>query len=53
MRDTMHAINAWQVAAIKQAVQKANSKDAIFVEHDDVVAWLESWGGENEKNMPG
>jgi predicted transcriptional regulator len=46
------ALQAWQVKAIKEAVKKADSKDAKFIDHDQVSAWLESWGSEDEKEMP-
>ena len=46
------AMQSWQVQGIKNAVKKANSKDAKFIEHGKVVDWLESWGRKNEKDMP-
>jgi predicted transcriptional regulator len=46
------AIQSWQVQGIKNAVKKASSKDAKFIEHDKVVDWLESWGHKHEKDMP-
>ncbi len=46
------AIQSWQVQGIKNAVKKANSKNAKFIEHNKVVDWLESWGHKNEKDMP-
>ena len=45
-------LNEWQVKAIKKAVNKADSSDAKFVAHEDVSAWLETWGTENEKEPP-
>jgi len=45
-------LNEWQVTAIKKAVSKADSSDARFVAHEDVSAWLETWGTENEKEPP-
>jgi predicted transcriptional regulator len=45
-------LNEWQVKAIKKAVSKADSSDAKFVAHEDVSAWLETWGTENEKEPP-
>ena len=45
-------LNEWQVAAIQKAVSKADSSDAKFVAHEDVSAWLETWGTENEKEPP-
>lgn len=46
------AIQAWQVASIKQSLKKADSKKAKFIEHHRVVAWLDSWGSKDEKEMP-
>jgi predicted transcriptional regulator len=46
------AVQAWRVKAIKEAVKKADSKDAKFIGHDQVSAWLESWDSKNEKEMP-
>ena len=45
-------LNEWQDKAIKKAVSKADSSDAKFVAHEDVSAWLETWGTENEKEPP-
>lgn len=45
------AIQSWQVQGIKNAVKKANSKEAKFIEHSKVADWLESWGRKNEKDI--
>lgn len=39
---------AWQVTAIENAVKKANSKQAKFIDHEEVVAWLNTWGREEK-----
>jgi predicted transcriptional regulator len=39
---------AWQIHAIKKAIKKANSKDTIFIDHDKVVGWVNSWGSEED-----
>lgn len=44
--------NEWQIRAIKEAVKKADSPDAKFIDHEEVVAWLDSWGTKNEKKPP-
>ena len=44
--------NEWQIQAIKEAVKKADRPDAKFIDHEDVVAWLDSWGTKNEKKPP-
>ncbi|MBF0622539.1 MAG: CopG family ribbon-helix-helix protein [Magnetococcales bacterium] len=43
--------NAWQVDAIKNAVEQANN-GGPFVAHEDVAAWVESWDTENELPRP-
>ena len=45
-------VQDWQVKGIEQAVKKANSKEAQFVEHEKVVEWLSSWGNADEKEPP-
>jgi len=45
-------LNEWQVKAIKKAVNKADSPGAKFASHEDVSAWLETWGTENEQEPP-
>lgn len=44
--------NDWQVRAIKKAVEHADKPDAKFVAHEDVVAWLDTWGTKKEKKRP-
>jgi predicted transcriptional regulator len=46
------ATQAWQVQAIKQAVKKADSKDARFVDHHEVIGWVNSWDSKHEQAMP-
>lgn len=46
------ATQAWQVTSIKNAVKKADSKDAKFVDHQQVETWLNSWGNKDELDMP-
>ena len=45
-------VQAWQVNAIKKAVEKANSKNAKFVDHNKVTDWVNSWGNEDKRDMP-
>jgi RHH-type transcriptional regulator, rel operon repressor / antitoxin RelB len=45
-------LNEWQVKAIKKAVSDAESPDAKFAAHEDVSAWLDTWGKEAEKEPP-
>ena len=43
---------AWQIKSIKKAVKKANDKKTKFVEHHQVIDWVDSWGRSNEDEMP-
>ncbi len=45
------AIQEWQVAAIEEAVREVEA-GAPMVEHAHVVAWLRSWGSEEELPPP-
>jgi len=44
-------LNAWQVAHIKEALEEDES-GAPGVPHEEVVAWMESWGTERELPRP-
>lgn len=46
------ATQVWQVKAIKKAVKKANSAGAQWVDHHQVVDWVDSWDNKNEEDMP-
>lgn len=46
------ATQAWQIQATEKAFKKTNSKNAKFIKHEKVVAWLNSWGSKNEKEPP-
>ena len=46
------ATQAWQVKAIKKAVEKANGKNAKFIDHNKIVDWVSSWDNEDEAGMP-
>ncbi|MGB0747211.1 MAG: CopG family ribbon-helix-helix protein [Magnetospiraceae bacterium] len=43
--------NEWQVARSKEALAAADS-GGPFVAHDEMAAWLESWGTPDEKPVP-
>jgi predicted transcriptional regulator len=40
----------WQMSAIEKGLRDAESGRVI--EHEDVVAWVESWGRQDELPMP-
>jgi RHH-type rel operon transcriptional repressor/antitoxin RelB len=44
--------NEWQIEAIQEAVDAADRPDAEFVDHENVAAWLESWGTADEQGPP-
>ena len=44
-------LDAWHVAAIEDAVRTADA-GGPFAEHEEVVAWLDSWGTEHERPAP-
>jgi len=39
---------AWQVAAIQEAVDELERGEAGLADHDDVARWLNSWGTDQE-----
>lgn len=45
-------MQTWQVNAIKQAVKRADDPNAKFIDHEEVIDWLASWGDSNEKEPP-
>jgi len=45
-------LNEWQTNAIRDAVQMANRRNAEFVDHDEVDAWLATWGTARESKRP-
>lgn len=44
------AIQEWQVAAIDDGIRAADA--GRVVAHEDVVAWVRSWGQPGELSMP-
>ena len=49
---TYVAVNEWQTKTIRDAVDRANRRDARFVSHQEVDAWLASWGTRKERKPP-
>jgi predicted transcriptional regulator len=45
-------VNEWQVAGIRGAVADAEKHPESFIGHDEVDAWLRSWGRPNERKPP-
>ncbi|MEK6528549.1 MAG: CopG family ribbon-helix-helix protein [Nitrospirota bacterium] len=44
--------NEWQVQEIKSAVKKADQRDGKFADHEEVTAWLDTWGSKKVKEPP-
>ena len=44
-------LKAWQVAHIKEALEEDES-GVSGVPHDEVIAWIESWGTDHELPRP-
>jgi predicted transcriptional regulator len=44
------AIQQWQIAAIEEGIAAADAGN--LVEHEDVVAWVRSWGQPDELPQP-
>lgn len=45
-------IEAWQVAAVQEAMDELRRGEADLVEHAQVAAWLASWGTPEESDPP-
>jgi len=45
-------LNEWQTKAIRDAVRTANRRNAKFADHDEVDAWLATWGTAHESKRP-
>jgi predicted transcriptional regulator len=45
-------LNEWQTNAIRDAVRTANRRNARFVDHNEVDAWLATWGTARESKRP-
>ena len=45
-------VQSWQVNAIQEAILQADGPAAEFVENQKVMKWLNSWGSENETDIP-
>jgi len=42
-------LNEWQTKAISEAVKRADRPDAKFYDHEEVDAWLATWGTPRER----
>jgi predicted transcriptional regulator len=46
------AVDAWQREAIREGLAYAASEDAQWVADEDILAWLDSWGTDQELPPP-
>jgi RHH-type rel operon transcriptional repressor/antitoxin RelB len=46
------AVNEWQTKTIRDAVNRANRRNARFVSNEEVDTWLASWGTRKERKPP-
>ena len=44
------AVNEWQVAGVKQAIASLDQGEGVA--HEDVKAWVDSWGTHAERPAP-
>lgn len=42
----------WQIGEIKRRVDTADKRDAKFIPHEEVEAWLKTWGSKKERKAP-
>jgi RHH-type rel operon transcriptional repressor/antitoxin RelB len=43
-------VNEWQVAGVKAAIKSIDERGGAA--HEDVKAWIASWGGDHELSRP-
>ncbi len=43
---------SWQIQQIEEAIQQAERPDTEWIAHEDVSAWLTTWGTEGEIPTP-
>ncbi len=43
---------AWQIEAIRKAMDRFGQGDAKHADHEQVVQWLGSWGTDHELEPP-
>lgn len=43
---------SWQIEQIEAALQQANHPETAWIAHEDVSAWLNNWGTEDETTAP-
>jgi RHH-type transcriptional regulator, rel operon repressor / antitoxin RelB len=43
---------SWQIEAIEVALQQADRPETEWIAHEDVSAWLKTWGTDGETTAP-
>jgi RHH-type transcriptional regulator, rel operon repressor / antitoxin RelB len=43
---------SWQIEQIEEAIQQANHPNTQWIANEDVSAWLNTWGTEDEAPAP-
>ena len=43
---------SWQIQQIEAAIQQADRPETEWIAHEDVSAWLRTWGTEGETTAP-
>jgi RHH-type rel operon transcriptional repressor/antitoxin RelB len=44
--------NEWQVSTLRGTLDQADSPRAHFVDHEEIINWLETWGTDDEATTP-
>jgi len=44
--------NEWQVSALRETLGRAERPEAHFIEHEEIINWLETWGTDDEVAPP-
>ncbi len=42
----------WQIGEIQRRIELADRPEARFISHEDIEAWLKSWGTRRERKPP-
>lgn len=50
--ESFRDVQAWQHKAIQEGIDYADSPDAKFADHEEVMEWVKSWGTDNPKDLP-
>ena len=48
----MHILKKSQVSALRETLGRAERPEAQFIEHEEIINWLETWGTDDEAAPP-